>query len=355
MRILHVDTATEWRGGQNQIVLTAGGQKSRGHDVLVFANRDGELARRAEAMSLPVLRAAVGRGDLSWRTIGALRHAARDFGPDVIHVHESHGLWGSVLAARDQAHRPRLVASRRVDFPLRFLSRLKYARMDRVLAVSRAVREILIAGRLDPIRVVLVPEGVRDRPADPGGSEILRNLGVPAGAPVVGNVAQLVDHKDHATLLRAGAHVLKARPGTHFVICGDGPLRSELEKLTHDLSIQDRVVFAGFRSDLDSLIPSFDVFCLSSHLEGLGTSVIDAMCFARPVVATTAGGIPDSVSDRETGRLVPPRHHEALALALLEVLDDSALARKMGEAGRRRFLASMTDDAMVEKTLAAYR
>lgn len=354
MKILHVDTATEWRGGQNQIVVTAEGQQALGHDVLVFANMDGELAVRAAHAGLAVHRARVGRGDLSWATLSAIRAATRGFHPDVIHIHESHGLLGSILAARAVAPRPKLVASRRVDFALRAGSRLKYGRMDRVLAVSRAVREVLIAGGLSADKVTLVHEGVRDRPPQPGGAAILRSLGVPEGAPVIGNVAQLVDHKDHETLLRAAPLVLAAHPECRFLICGDGPLRKQLESLAATLKIADRVIFAGFRTDLDALIPCFDIFCLSSHLEGLGTSVLDAMCFARPVVATNAGGIPDSVVDGETGRLVPVRDHEALGKALSETLASAEVRTRFGAAGRERFLRELTSVAMVKATLAAY-
>lgn len=354
MRILHVDTATEWRGGQNQIVVTAEGQKALGHEVLVFANASGQLAERSLAAGLAVHRAAVGRGDLSPRTIGAIGDATGAFAPDVIHVHESHGLVGALLAARRAAPRPLVVASRRVDFSLGFVSRLKYGRLDRILAVSRAVREVLIAGGLSAERVVLVHEGVKDRPPAPGGREALAALGVPAGAPVIGNVAQLVDHKDHATLLRAAAIVLKARPETRFVICGDGPLREELLAQARSLGIAEHVIFAGFRGDLDALIPAFDIFCLSSHLEGLGTSVLDAMCFGIPVVATRAGGIPDSVVDGETGRLAPPRDHQALAAALSEVLASPEIRARYGAAGRARFAKEFTSAAMVEATLAAY-
>lgn len=354
MRILHVDTATEWRGGQNQIVVTAEGQKALGHEVLVFANASGQLAERSLAVGLSVHRALVGRGDLSPRTVTATLEAARAFAPDVIHVHESHGLVGAILAARRAAVRPLLVASRRVDFPLGFVSRLKYGRLDRLLAVSRAVREVLIAGGLSAGKVVLVHEGVKDRPPRPGGREALATLGVPAGALVIGNVAQLVDHKDHATLLRAAAIVLKSRPETRFVICGDGPLREELLALARSLGIAERVIFAGFRADLDALIPAFDIFCLSSHLEGLGTSVLDAMCFGVAVVATRAGGIPDSVVDGETGKLAPPRDHQALADALVEVLASPEIRARYGAVGRARFAKEFTSAAMVEATLAAY-
>lgn len=354
MRILHVDTATEWRGGQHQIVLTAEGQIARGHDVRIFANSRGELATRASRASLPVHAATVGRGDLSWPTLGAIRDAVSAFVPDVIHVHESHGIPGAILAARGAGKRPWLIASRRVDFPLRLMSRLKYGRLDRILAVSRAVRDVLIRGGLPPGKVVLVHEGVKDRPPAAGGRAALLSIGVPEGVPLIGNVAQLVDHKDHATLLRAAAIVLKAKPECRFLICGDGPARFELISLASSLGIGTRVIFAGFRNDLDALIPCFDIFVLSSHLEGLGTSVLDAMCFARPVVATRAGGIPDAVVDGETGRLAEPRDHEGLARSLRETLDSPSTLERFGAAGRARFVKEFTSAAMVEATLASY-
>jgi len=296
----------------------------------------------------------MGRGDLSWRTLRAILKEARALAPDVIHVHESHGVLGVLLSARRLKTRPRLVASRRVDFSIGLLARLKYERMDRILAVSQAVRDVLLKGGLPPEKIALVHEGVKDRDPVPGGREVLRSMGVPEGAPLVGNVAQLVDHKDHATLLRAAALVLKDKPEVRFLICGDGPLKEELTTLAATLGVAERVLFVGFRSDLDALFPCFDVFCLSSHLEGLGTSVLDAMCFSRPVVATRAGGIPDAVVDGETGRLVAPRDHEALARALLDTLNSADALSRYGHAGRRRFLSDLTSSAMVEATLRAY-
>ena len=125
--------------------------------------------------------------------------------------------------------------------------------------------------------------------------------------PVVGNVAALTDHKDHATLVEAMALLRPRSPEARFVIVGEGELRPALEGLARERGASDRVVFAGFRTDLDRLLPAFDVFCLSSRLEGLGTSLLDAMAFARPVVATAAGGIPEAVEDGVTGRLVRRR------------------------------------------------
>jgi glycosyltransferase involved in cell wall biosynthesis len=195
---------------------------------------------------------------------------------------------------------------------------------------------------------------VPDRPGAPGGREALAELGVPAGCPVVGNVAALTDHKDHATLIEAAARVRARVPEARFVIVGDGPLRPRLEALCRERGVADRCIFAGFRQDLDRLFPAFTVFCLSSHMEGLGTSLLDAMAFSRPVVATAAGGIPEAVEDGVTGRVVPVRDPAALADALALVLTDADKARAMGAAGRRRFEERFTAERMVDETLAAY-
>ena len=129
------------------------------------------------------------------------------------------------------------------------------------------------------------------------------------------------------------------------------PAAQLADRIVVPARLGDRVVFAGFRHDLDRIVPAFTVFCLSSHLEGLGTSLLDAMAFGRPVVATAAGGIPEAVEDGVTGRIVPPREPAALAEALESVLRDDELRRGFGDAGRRRFLQHFTADRMVEGTL----
>jgi glycosyltransferase involved in cell wall biosynthesis len=275
----------------------------------------------------------------------------RAFRPDVVQLHDPHAVSAGLLARRLEGGRP-VVATRRVDFPLRgWLSRAKYRACERVVAVSGAIRDVLLRDRLPQERLRLVHEGVPDRSPRPGGRETLRELGIPGDALVVGNVAALVDHKDHGTLLRAAALVVKARKDVRFVVAGEGSERAALLQLRRGLGLEAAVVFAGFRDDLDRLLPAFDVFCLSSHQEGLGTSLLDAMCFGRPIVATAAGGIPEAVLDGVTGRIVPVRQPEALADALLALLADPESRAALGAAGRRRFLEEFTASRMVEGTL----
>jgi L-malate glycosyltransferase len=353
VRVLHVDSARGWRGGQNQVWLSARGMAARGHDVVVACRTGGVLAERARAAGLAV-REMRFRGDLWPAAALALASVLREMRPDVVHLHDPHAVSAGMLARRLAGPRP-LVGTRRVDFALRgLLSRRKYGACDRVIAVSEAIAAVLRRGGIASERVRVVYEGVPDRPAQAGGQEALRELGIPADVPVVGNVAALTGHKDQATLLAAAARVVARLPEVRFLIVGEGELRGRLEALSRELGLERRCVFAGFRADLDRLIPAFTVFCLSSHMEGLGTSLLDAMAFGVPVVATAAGGIPEAVTDGVTGRLVPPRDPDALAAALVEVLADPARRAAWGRAGRQRFEERFTADRMVEATLATY-
>ena len=346
-----MDSARGWRGGQNQVLLTAKGMERRGHEVIVACRTASALRDRARAADLDVQEVAFG-GDLVPAPALALRRLVRRLRPDVVHLHDPHAAAAALLVAPSTS---RLVASRRVDFALRGpLSRWKYRRCRRVIAVSRAVARVLEEGGLSAAHVRVVYEGVPDRSPTAGGEDALRALGVPAGVPVVGNVAALTAHKDHATLLLAAAQVIARVPQARFVIVGQGELESRLRTRAHELGLDGHVLFAGFRPDVDRLIPAFDVFCLSSHMEGLGTSLLDAMCYARAVVGTAAGGIPEAVEDGVTGRVVRPRRPDALAEALTEVLLDRARRESMGAAGRARFLERFTADRMVEETLAVY-
>jgi glycosyltransferase involved in cell wall biosynthesis len=347
--VLHVDTAATWRGGQNQVLLTATGMAARGTEVAVACRAGGELEARAAAVGARV-RPLPFRGDLWPPAIVGLARLLRRERPAALLLHDPHAVSAGLVAAR-LAGRAALVAVRRVDFPLRGpFSRAKYAACDRVIVVSRATFAVVAEGGVRPERLRLVYEGVPDRVAVAGGREALQALGVPPGAPVVGNVAALTDHKDHATLVAAMALLRERVPEARLVVAGEGELRPALEAQARELGIGDRVVFAGFRHDLDRLLPALSVFCLSSRLEGLGTSLLDAMAFALPVVATAAGGIPEVVEDGVTGRLVPPRDPAALADALAVALGDEERRRAWGAAGRRRFCERFTVDHMVEET-----
>src|SRR5512139_3178851 len=332
--VLHIDSERTWRGGQQQAAWLIEGLLARGWPTALVCPRGAVLAERGRARGWPVHTLAM-HGELDIAAGRRIAAAARGAGLAMLHAHSSHalalGLW-----ARLFDRRLRLVASRRVDFPVggHFLSRLKYSTgaLDRIVCISAAIRDQLAADGVPPGKLVVIPSGVDTRRfagvrPPPG---FRRSLGIPNGHLVIGTVAALADHKDYPNLLRAARIVLERAPDVTFVAVGDGPLHAPLVSLARELGLGRRFLFLGFREDVGSFLKMFDIFVLASKTEGMGTSVLDAQAVGLPVAACRAGGIPEIVADRETGLLVPPGNPRALAAALLELARNPGLRTTLG-------------------------
>jgi L-malate glycosyltransferase len=178
---------------------------------------------------------------------------------------------------------------------------------------------------------------------------------LPHGSPVVGNVAALVPHKGQRYLIDAAHLVVQQLPDARFIILGEGELREHLEKQVHEHRLEKHVLLPGFRTDVLGCIKGFDLFVMSSVTEGLGTSLLDAMACARPIVATRAGGIPEIVEEGVNGLLVPARDHRALAAAIVRALQDPAMRQRLGDAGFARVNERFTVERMVSATSEVYR
>jgi glycosyltransferase involved in cell wall biosynthesis len=148
--------------------------------------------------------------------------------------------------------------------------------------------------------------------------------------------------------------VIQQMPDVRFLILGEGELRDALERQVREHHLEKHVFLPGFRTDVLGCMKSFDLFVMSSLTEGLGTALLDAMACGRAIVATRTGGIPEVVEDGETGRLVPPRDHAAMAQAILAMLADDERRRRMGEAGFARVQKRFTVERMVAETAAVY-
>ena len=355
---LHIDSARTWRGGQNQVLLTVLGMRALGHRSTLVAHPAGELRQRVkEGLDLIPL-APANEMDLTaaWR----LSRLVKQLKPDVIHAHDPHGVAMAALALSmsTQLAKPPLVAARRVDFHMRgnALSRWKYRQVDCFVCASDAIRKIVIADGVPPSRAVTIHEGIDlGHVAAAPAADLHAELWLPHHAPIVGNVAALVPHKGQRHLIDAAAMVVRQVPDARFVIAGEGELRAQLERQIKERHLEKHVFLAGFRPDILSVHKAFEIFVMSSVTEGLGTSLLDAMACGKPVVATTAGGMPEVVADGQTGILVPPRDDEALAAAIVKLLKDERLRGSMGEAGERRVRERFSSERMVQDTLELYR
>lgn len=350
--VLHVDGERGLRGGERQLLHLAGALRARGHRNVVVAKRGSELAGAARALGLETVEMPL-MGELDLLSAMRLAALARREGA-LVHAHTAHACGTAAFASL--AGVP-VVMHRRVDFPVSSSSAaFKYRFAGRVVAVSRAIAEVLAGAGVPPSKLVVVSDAVPVddeeagwagqaaapfRPPTPperkAAREALRQeFGFTPDMPVIGNLAALVPHKDHDTLLAAAVIVLLKRPDARFLVAGSGPEEERLRDAALRMGLARKLVFAGQREDGAELMRGFDAYCQSSWGEGMGSVLIEAMACGVPIAATTAGGIPEVVEDGVSGLLVPPRDPEALAGALLRLLEDAPLRERLARAGRAR-------------------
>jgi glycosyltransferase involved in cell wall biosynthesis len=273
----------------------------------------------------------------SWRPLVSL---LRD-GTDVLHAHKiGSNAWASVIGTL--ARTPVIVAHEHTwsfqGQPLRKLldRRLIAARADAFLAVSELDRRRMIeAERIDPAKVIFVPNGIPEPPSR-GSTDIREELGIDAGAPIIGTVCALRPQKALEVLIDAAATLAARLDGVRVLIVGDGPERPSLERRIAELGLTGVVQLLGHRDDVPDLIHGFDVAVCSSDFEGTPLSILEYMRAGLPIVSTGVGGIPDVLEDGVHGLLVESRDPEGLAAAITRIVSDPDLAARLAAAARDR-------------------
>lgn len=313
MKLLHIDESREWRGGQQQLALLVAGLAELGVEQRIACVPKSPLSEVLKDWEQLALRPGKHPANL-------LTLAGKE---GLVCAHTS----GAATLSAGVGQRP--IIHRRVDFPIR-PGALKTLRARGFVAVSQAVSRVLQAGGVSPARIAVVYDGVKRPPQVPPAE-----LGP---GSIVLAVGALVDHKDHRTL----AACAKLLPQCRIVVAGEGALREELEGI-------GGLELLGQRPDIPALLARAQAFVHCSKEEGLGQSVLEAMRAGVPVVATRAGGVPESVGER--GTLVDIQNPSALAAAITRVLagerPDPALAQAYAD---KHFSVS----AMVSGTLRAY-
>ncbi|MFD2112739.1 glycosyltransferase [Thiorhodococcus fuscus] len=355
MRILHVEGGRHLYGGSFQVLHLLRGLAARGHENLLACPRGCALASAAEPVAevhdMPM------HGDVDPLMTARLHRLIRASRPDLVHLHSRIGadVMGG-LAAR--LARVPVIHTRRVDNPEpRWLVALKYRLHDRVIAISEGIGRVLVGEGLPPAKLRLARSAVDfesyARPCDR--SLVAERLGVEPDALLIGVVAQLIQRKGHAVLLDALPPLLDAHPDLRVVFLGQGPLADPLRERIAREGLAERVILAGFRDDLDVLLPCFDLIVHPALMEGLGVSLLQAASAGVPIVASRAGGIPEAVRHGENGLLVPPGDSAALGEAIGSLLSGPERRRELGDAGRALMVREFSIDAMVEANLAVYR
>jgi glycosyltransferase involved in cell wall biosynthesis len=359
-RILHIIPTLDRSGAEKQLTLLATRLPKDQFDVHVCAlTRGGPLLASVTEAGIPV--EVVGKSSkfdpsAFWR----LKRHVQSLRPQLVQTWlfaaNSYG-----RAAALAAGVPKIVASERCVDPWKVwhelaIDRWLARRTSRIIVNSSGVRDFYVGHGIDEGKFVLIPNGITPVPPSAvSRTALLAELGLPAEARLVGAVNRLWPQKRVKDLIWAADLLKVIRGDVHLLVIGDGPHLDRLLRFRRQVCIEDKVHFLGHRDDVPRLMPHFDALWLGSEYEGLPNVVMEAMSHAVPVVATDIPGNRDLVVDGETGYLVPLGDRAGFARRTNKLLEDRDLARRLGEAGRRRVLGEFSVEKMVARHADLYR
>jgi glycosyltransferase involved in cell wall biosynthesis len=379
IRVLELLATGTSGGAQEHVLSLVSRLDRRRYEPLVVSLSDGAAVRRMRAAGQEVI--VLGETDDA-AAVSALSGLLEERPTDVVHNHmyraEIVGTRAALAVAERGRTRPYVVgtvhSSRIRSTDDRALLRALTPRMDRLIAVSRAIVRKLEAEGRDSVRIELIHNGVdlsRYDHQEPC-CTLREEYGFPDDAQICGVVARLEPEKGHPTLLDAWPFVIERVPGARLLVVGEGSRREALEDQAERLGLLGHecegdacvgtrsarpgatVVFTGRRDDVPAVTAALDVAVLPSYREAQGIVILEAMALGRPVVASRVGGIPEMITDGQTGLLVPPRDPGALAAAIVRLLTDHPLADTLGRAGHDMVHDRFCIERMVESIQTIY-
>ncbi|GAB4032696.1 MAG: glycosyltransferase [Elusimicrobiota bacterium] len=357
--IFHLDDSKNLRGGERQVLYLARESLSLGEKNYIVARNDSPLLDKARLLNIPNFTLPY---LFEWDPISAIllalkaRKICGKNSLPIFHSHTGHTPAISFLASLIM--KSARIAHRRVDFPLKknILSRLKYSTCDAIIAISLAIKKILLASGLDEkqIKVINSSFSIRENTSQQSKrKEMEKAFNLTEKTLIAGSLIALQPHKDPLNLIRAAALCLKKDKNIFFLLGGEGPLRSACEQEIYRLGVGESFKMLGEVKENIAFLKAIDIFILPSREEGLGSVLLEAMACAVPIAATNAGGIPELVVPGLNGLLAEKENPEALANIILQISSDRILREKFSS-GSLKKVEEFSPKEMAAKTIKVY-
>lgn len=339
-----------WGGIESHSDTLASTLFRKGHNVIMACWKEGAVEIEAGKLVLPSRRITIrNSGDLA-----AVIKMIKVFLKEHIHViiaNAGREYWPAAVAAK--------IAGTKVIFIRHQVDRLKKTtcwlvnkHVDRVIAVSNAVRDALIESGVSGIKIDVIHNSIDTERFDPGKIDragVRRELGIYGADIVVGTAGKLDRGKGVYEILSATCLLTDKYPSIKLLFVGDGPERADLEREAGSSLMKGKVIFAGMRRDIERMYAAMDIFALPSYDEGLPTVLVEAMAMGRSVIATPVGGIPEIVEDGVNGILIPPKNAGAIAEAICRYLYDDGFREKVALEGRNTVQRDFSDKVMGDR------
>ena len=358
-RILYIlDSLQPCGAGRQALLLTAGLPRPE-FEVQICALGDGPLKPELEAAG-----AHVTLIDRRWKwdpgTFLALRKHLGMLRPAVVHswLFEANAYGRAAALA---VGLKRLIAvERHLDrwkrWPEWLVDRRLARRTSCLVANSEAVRDYYVRHGVSPPRFEVIPDGVPPLPENSTTREqLLAELDLPTDARLIGAMGELRREQRYKDLIWSTDILKMVRDDTHLLICGAGPHDRRLLRYRRNVRIEDRVHFLGQRENASQVLNHLDVFWLAGDRQGMPLALLEAMAAGVPVVASDTASHRAIVEHGRTGFLAPVGDRASLARYAYRLLEDPALSREVGAAGRQHVLTEFSSSRMVERYAELYR
>jgi len=358
MKILHVSTPLSWRGGEQQLAYLLEELKEKDVEQVVLCAYGSAVQKYCNDNEIPTY--TFNRKSLRLVPANLINTICLKEDISLIHAHDSHGHTAAFISALLFGNNIPLIVSRRTIFPVgqNWLSKFKYnhASISRVICVSEKIKEQISNSISDNSKIVTIHSGIDVSRFNKMSEEQIHisELGKNLSHPFIGNISAITEEKDYFTFVNTAEEYFRSgNQGTFFII-GDGPYRTQIEEYINEKGLNEKFVFTGFLKNITNIIKQLDCLLFTSHTEGLGTSILDAMACKIPVVATRTGGIPEIVIHDNTGLLAPVKNAEALAICLQKITSDSSF-RRMLTHNAHVHVNNFTKQKMAMQTYAIYQ
>ncbi|MBI5375881.1 MAG: glycosyltransferase family 4 protein [Candidatus Schekmanbacteria bacterium] len=349
------------RGGAVQAFLLAKGLKERGHQVKCIFNMEDGTVTEKDMGSIKKLKDYSIEfeffGMNSFREALRMRRILKLNDYDVIHTHRDIAL-RFILRAASGMKLKSLFTNRGNNYILKNEKKLFFSKkLDRVMAVAEAVKDVLVKKSGMPAEKIEVVYGSFDPEMftpEIDGKEVRREFNIRDDVPVIGNIAAPQGKKGHPLFFEAAKKVIAARSDVLFMMVGSR-LEEKFLPIAKEMGIEKNLLFTGFRNDIARVIAAMDIsVCSATKGEGLTGAIRESLAMARPVVSTDVAGNREIVIHKKTGMLVPVKNPDALADAILYLLNHMDEGKQMGLEGRKIVLQKCTNKIRCEKVEKIY-
>ncbi|OGL41098.1 MAG: hypothetical protein A3C43_06600 [Candidatus Schekmanbacteria bacterium RIFCSPHIGHO2_02_FULL_38_11] len=357
-----------WGGQPHMVLLIAKKIRDKGHFVLVAAPKGSTLVKRAREEGIDTY------DDLTFQRgfhpfilfseLFKLKRVIERYDIDILHTHGSQDTWAGALSSIFIKKNLILIRTRHNTFQVKYnlFNRLLYKYLiDKLFIVSSGVKKefekFIQGGELSEKRILTIHPGIdlNTFNLSLNGKKIRDELSLDGNKILIGVIGRLAKEKGHIFFLKAAAEVAKKINEARFLIVGEGPLRKELEEESVRLGLEGKILFLGFRSDIPEINAALDISVLPSiACESASLVIKESMALKKAVISTSFPGVTETIADGENGVIVPPGDHTAMADAMIRIISNQEIRKRLGEKGRQTIEKNFTEDVFINRIEEAY-